>query len=172
MRRQKAITLISLVITIIILIILAGVGINLSLGENGIFKRAKEAKNKYLIAQENEEKGLNEIENYIQEYTNYKQVAGGLIFIDVDNVIEEGTGANYTYTAKEDSIAYIEALGINKGFMGHLNNAPIFRFQCGNSGAGDYASTLVAIKKGQTLKFTEWGSGTGELYVKIYKVLQ
>ena len=73
MKGEKAITLISLVITIIILIILAGVGINLSLGENGIFKRAKEAKNKYLTAQENEEKGLNETENYIKEYLNYKQ---------------------------------------------------------------------------------------------------
>ncbi len=73
MKGEKAITLIALVITIIILIILAGVGINLSLGENGIFKRAKEAKNKYLTAQENEEKGLNETENYIKEYLNYKQ---------------------------------------------------------------------------------------------------
>ena len=36
----KGITLISLIITIILLIILAGVGINLSLGENGIFNRA------------------------------------------------------------------------------------------------------------------------------------
>ena len=131
MKREKAITLISLVITIIILIILAGVGINLSLGENGIFKRAKEAKNKYLTAQENEEKGLNETENYIKEYLNYKQIAGGLMFIDVDNVIEKGSGTNYTYTAQEDSIAYIEAIGINKGFAGLLNNAYIFRFQCG-----------------------------------------
>lgn len=36
---NKGITLISLVVTIIILIILAGVGINLSLGENGLFSR-------------------------------------------------------------------------------------------------------------------------------------
>ncbi len=43
---ENAITLISLVITIIILIILAGVGINLSLGENGLFNRAKYAKEK------------------------------------------------------------------------------------------------------------------------------
>lgn len=44
MRKQKAITLISLVITIVVLIILASVGIYLSLGNNGIFNRAKEAK--------------------------------------------------------------------------------------------------------------------------------
>ena len=61
MRKEKAITLISLVITIIILIILAGVAVNLSLGENGIFRRAKEARDKYLTEAEKEEKQLNEL---------------------------------------------------------------------------------------------------------------
>ena len=42
--KNKGITLISLVITIIILIILSSVGIYLSLGNNGIFTRAKQAK--------------------------------------------------------------------------------------------------------------------------------
>ena len=40
----KGITLIALVITIIVLIILAGVVITLSLGNNGIFNRAKQAR--------------------------------------------------------------------------------------------------------------------------------
>lgn len=51
MKKNKAITLISLVITIILLIILASVAINLSIGENGIFKRAKWATEKYKIEQ-------------------------------------------------------------------------------------------------------------------------
>lgn len=42
--KNKGITLISLVITIVILIILASVGIYLSLGNNGIFTRTKQAK--------------------------------------------------------------------------------------------------------------------------------
>ncbi len=42
--KNNAITLISLIITIIILIILASVAIYLSLGNNGIFNRAKQAK--------------------------------------------------------------------------------------------------------------------------------
>ena len=41
MRKEKAITLISLVVTIIILIILASMAIYLGLSNNGIFKRAK-----------------------------------------------------------------------------------------------------------------------------------
>ena len=42
--KNKGITLIALVITIVILIILAGVLINVTLGKNGIFTRVKEVK--------------------------------------------------------------------------------------------------------------------------------
>lgn len=42
-KRDKGITLISLVVTIIVLIILAGIGINLILGYNGIVKKAQTA---------------------------------------------------------------------------------------------------------------------------------
>lgn len=41
LKNQGGITLISLVVTIIILIVLAGISINLLLGENGIINRAK-----------------------------------------------------------------------------------------------------------------------------------
>ena len=44
---QNAITLISLIITIIILLILVGVTLNLMLGENGLFKITKEAGEQY-----------------------------------------------------------------------------------------------------------------------------
>ena len=40
--KQKGITLISLSVTIIVLIILAGISINAIVGENGIIQRAKE----------------------------------------------------------------------------------------------------------------------------------
>ena len=62
---EKAITLIALVITIILLVILAGIAINLSLKENGLFNKAKYAKEKYLNAQSDEEKGLNELYEYL-----------------------------------------------------------------------------------------------------------
>ena len=54
-QENKAITLIALVITIIVLIILAGVTINLTLGQNGLFTRAKQASEDYRIAKEKEE---------------------------------------------------------------------------------------------------------------------
>lgn len=46
---ERGITLIALVITIIVLLILAGVSINLVVGENGILNKAQEARNKYEI---------------------------------------------------------------------------------------------------------------------------
>ena len=51
---ERAITLIALVITIIILLILAGITINLLLGENGILNRAKEGKIGTEVAREKE----------------------------------------------------------------------------------------------------------------------
>ena len=64
---EKGITLIALVITIIVLIILAGISINLILGENGIITKAKQAKTETEQAKQNEEIGLNETAKYLEE---------------------------------------------------------------------------------------------------------
>ena len=61
MKKEKGITLIALVVTIIVLIILAGVSINLVLGENGIVNKAQKAKENMELAQIEEEKELNEL---------------------------------------------------------------------------------------------------------------
>ncbi len=45
LKGQKGITLVALVVTIIVLIILAGVSISLLIGDNGLITKAKEAKN-------------------------------------------------------------------------------------------------------------------------------
>ena len=45
LKGQKGITLVALVVTIIVLIILAGISISLILGDNGIITKAKEARN-------------------------------------------------------------------------------------------------------------------------------
>ena len=53
-RKERGITLIALVITIIVLLILAGVTINLTIGERGIFTTAQDASKKYTVASERE----------------------------------------------------------------------------------------------------------------------
>lgn len=67
--RSEGITLIALVITIIILIILAGVAINLTLGENGIFLKAKQAKEDTIQAQELESNAISDYEYQINSIT-------------------------------------------------------------------------------------------------------
>jgi len=52
--KEKGITMVALVVTIIILIILAGVSINMTLGENGIIKKAQEAKRQQVISETKE----------------------------------------------------------------------------------------------------------------------
>ena len=56
MKREKGITLISLVVTIIVLLILAGVTLTMLTGENGIMTRAKTAREKHEIGQAQEQK--------------------------------------------------------------------------------------------------------------------
>lgn len=65
---QNAITIISLIITIIILLILAGVTISFTMGENGIFKLAKSATEKYENSAEKEDAGINELNKNIEKY--------------------------------------------------------------------------------------------------------
>ncbi len=52
--KEKGITLIALVVTIIILLILAGVTLNMALSGDGLFSRARNAADKYKKAQEDE----------------------------------------------------------------------------------------------------------------------
>ena len=58
MKNNKGITLVALVVTIVVLLILAGVSINLVLGDNGIVKKAQDAKTKSAEASENDLKGM------------------------------------------------------------------------------------------------------------------
>lgn len=60
--KEKGITLVALVVTIIVLLILAGVTISLALNNNGVIERAQYASNSYTNATKNESRMMNEIE--------------------------------------------------------------------------------------------------------------
>ena len=71
--KEKGITLIALVVTIIILLILAGVTLNMAMNGDGLFSRARNAAEKYKKAQEDEAKLISEIgkemnSEYVGEY--------------------------------------------------------------------------------------------------------
>ena len=55
----------ALVITIIVLMILAGVSLSFALGDNGILKKAQETADAYKNASQSEQQTLQNIENYL-----------------------------------------------------------------------------------------------------------
>ena len=76
-RREKGITLIALIVTIIVLLILAGVTINLAVNNQGIFNKAKTATRAYKNASENEQMGLDEADKEIAKYMPKEGSEGG-----------------------------------------------------------------------------------------------
>ena len=63
--KASGVTLVALVITIIVLLILAGVSLNLTLGENGLLKKAELAKAEHENAKNREKNELEKAEEYI-----------------------------------------------------------------------------------------------------------
>jgi len=67
---EKGITLITLVITIIIMLILAAIVLNLSLGDNGLLKKAKDITEKWSLIDKNEKEDLAKLGNAINNSMN------------------------------------------------------------------------------------------------------
>ena len=67
---MHGITLIALVVTIVVLLILAGITISLVFSDNGIIKKAQEAANKTKEAVINEQTQMNEIADYMENMLN------------------------------------------------------------------------------------------------------
>ena len=71
----KGITLIALVVTIVVLLILAGVSINVLFSDSGIIKRAKDSQNKWKEAEQNDLDSLGRLKDQIDMWTEGKIVA-------------------------------------------------------------------------------------------------
>ena len=85
-KKEKGITLIALVVTIVILLILAGISMTMVIGENGIITKAKDARE-------------NQVHSAVKE---------GIILSHNQYTIEDGTGERDSTTFKD----YIEGKGI------------------------------------------------------------
>ena len=110
-RKEKGITLVALVVTIIVLIILAGVTLNIVLDQNGIINKAQQATEDYDTAQREEQELLGVVEDYIEyagktapipegytksQITTEDDVAEGVVIYEIPE------GANVTWTDEED----------------------------------------------------------------------
>ena len=70
LKNTNGITLIALVVTIVVLLILAGVSINALFGDSGIINKAKDAQNRMDEAVENDQKSINELNSWVESKVN------------------------------------------------------------------------------------------------------
>ena len=102
--KEKGITLIALVVTIIILLILAGVTLNMAMSGGGLFSRARNTADKYKKAQEDEAELISEIgkemnSEYVGAYIEGYKTTGGECTITGD---QSGTGSNQEFKTENE----------------------------------------------------------------------
>ncbi len=178
MRKEKnteGITLIALVITIIILLILAGVVLNLTLGEHGILKKAEQAGEQYKISEILEKLELEKVDLYarkngstpsLQEYINHLINKGVITASDVtdidDNtknivvdgyvftVVEEGGNIKITCQGKADNKPRIASLQV----IGTTIDSISVKVVASNANGASYKYSIKNLTTGETT-FTE-----------------
>ena len=110
MRNQRGITLIALVITIIVLLILAGVSIAMLTGDNGILNNADRAAKETAIANAKEKVSTEVNEAMTNYYANVYADDGSETMLNAVNQAIKGCvgtedGAEIKYTEASDSTA-------------------------------------------------------------------
>ena len=86
LKSKKGITLIALVVTIVVLLILAGITINLVFSENGIIKKAQDAAEAQKQAEESDRQALESLDTEIDKVLGIVKIPEGL---------EVGSEVNY-----------------------------------------------------------------------------
>ena len=93
---NEGITLVALVVTIVVLLILAGISLNLVLGENGIISRAQDARNQTAEGKANTEKAVNALTDEMEAYVKENEGGNG----------GSGTAADLSKYNIGDEVAY------------------------------------------------------------------
>ena len=132
MKNNKGITLVALVVTIVVLLILAGVSINLVLGNNGIIAKAKDAETKSAEARENDLKGMNSLIEQMESTLNGSGNGGKTepetvpylpsddfhydtsTSVDTGLVIKDASGNEYVWVVVPRTTAVYKTTGLGK----------------------------------------------------------
>ena len=170
-KQEKGITLIALVVTIVVLLILAGVSINAIFNENGLIKKAQEAQNKMDQATENDQKELNNMNEWIENVIGKKTEGGDESQISETWVLNEtldlGTTA-WTYKIEfssngvdgnEISHHYLEDRGMvqtdNLWYAYDSDGVPVYD-KSGLAGWGDEAYRTITFTTSPTGDLLTW----------------
>ena len=144
-KQEKGITLIALIITIIILIILAGISINILMGKDGLVAKAKLGAQNYQNAAIEEQELLDDINKRIGEKTEEKIQ---LTENSISKKVEVGDYVMYNPT-KLDSKGKIN---IDESKLTYTSYANLDKV--GVSGSGDFINDGNGGDKGQTFVAT------------------
>ena len=105
--RNKGITLIALVVTIIVLLLLAGISINMLTGENGILNRTSDAKNKTKQSSLGEEIKLKLSEATMESNLSIEEVSLKPYLEQVNNVMVEEKSFDMWHVTRGDTSATV-----------------------------------------------------------------
>ena len=132
MKKNKGITLVALVVTIVVLLILAGVSINLVLGNNGIIAKAKDAQRESAEASQNDLKGMNGLIEQMESTLNGSGNGGKTepetvpylpsddfhydtsTSVDTGLVIKDASGNEYVWVVVPRTTAVYATTGLGK----------------------------------------------------------
>ena len=98
MKKENGITIVALSVTIIVLLILAGISIKLVLDNNGIIGNAQTAKNQYTEAEANTEQGIGELSNVLSSNLNHNRNNGTNTTTNTVNPTPTPEPTKYTLT--------------------------------------------------------------------------
>lgn len=162
MRKNGGITLVALVITIIILIILAGVSINILLGENGMIAKAKQAQKAQNVARileklELEKADLGIANEYTAKLDAYLQHLQSKGIIEESDIMDSwNVGIGKCYIVVEDKYTFLlEQEGDNIKIT-YIENPVVLKIDTQvNAEAGTIdASAVVANVKNATYEYS------------------
>lgn len=136
-KKERGITLIALVITIVVLLILAGVSIATLTGQNGILTRANEAKEATEQAKKGELEMLNDLNNIMENYTettegfdgevNSPKISSGMIAVKYENgkwlKADENNTNNSWYDYREDAKKWANVVTVKEDKRKEYTNA-------------------------------------------------
>ena len=174
-KKIAGITLIALVITIVVLIILAGVLINISLENNRLFNKAKIAKEQYTNAQEYEKEKIEQTSNEIDNYINSNRDVYTIKHLDYSNKVNLNSysSENNKYTFPDDGYFISQgsagSSGDNKIHI-FLSEFPFTICFYDNTWAWNQNHFNLPVEKGQTFYYSLiQGSMQFEAYYIPYK---
>ena len=164
-KSDRAITLIALVVTIIVLLILAGVTINSVVGTDGVIKKSKVSGNEYKKESEEKEKSIKELENITDDVneTQEKYLKSGEYASNTD-MYSDGTSlavipAGFTVSGMASENKISSGLVIYKGDLSKADWSTE-KDASGNNIKRTYNQYVWIPCSEEEYKRTEWGVET------------